>query len=142
MCQIGKAFIIGIVLIAIFGAVAYLGVDIAGRAMQMEPAKTSAATYRAAKAGAPVKAIVEIDTRQSDGTITAHLLMPVTETNYRKTPTLVRARVEPAMRVIMGTADDVKPGAIAQFDGLADGGGGMTLSRVVILSAYLRVVAS
>lgn len=49
MCQIGKAFVVCIVLIAVVGAVAYLGVDIAGRAMQMQPAKTNASVYESQK---------------------------------------------------------------------------------------------
>lgn len=141
MCRIGKILVIAAAVIACVGAVAYLGVDIAGRAMQMEPAKTTAAAYQATKAGGRVKAIVEIDSRDSGGAVTGHLLIPVTETTYRKTATLVRAHVEPAMRVIMGTTDDVKPGAVAQFDGMADGNGGMMLSRIVILSAYIHVAS-
>jgi len=141
MCQIGKAFVICIVLIAVAGAVGYLGVDIAGRAMQMQPAKTAASTYEAAKAGASLKAIIQIDTKDESGLITGHLLTPVTQTTYRKTATLVHAHVEKSVRVIMGTADDVKPGAIAQFDGVADGAGTMTVRRVVMLSAYIHVAS-
>ena len=94
---------------------------------------------KSAKVGAPLKAIIQIDTRDEAGLVTGHLLTPVTETTYRKTATLVRAHVEPAVRVIMGTPDDVKPGAIAQFDGAADGAGTMTVRRVVMLSAYIHV---
>lgn len=141
MCQIGKAFVICIVLIAVVGAVSYLGVDIAGRAMQMQPAKTDVSAYEAAKAGAPLKAIIQIDARDEGGLVTGHLLTPVTETTYRKTATVVRAHVEKAVRVIMGTPDDVKPGAVAQFDGVADGAGTMTVRRVVMLSAYIHVAS-
>lgn len=139
MCRIGKAFVIAIVLIVMIGAVGYLGVDIAGRAVQMQPAKTDVSAYEAAKAGAPLKAIIQIDTKDDGGLVTGHLLTPVTETTYRKTATLVHAQVGPMMRVIMGTPDDVKHGAIAQFDGVADGAGTMTVRRVVMLSAYIRV---
>jgi len=141
MSNLRKILAVGVVLAACAAIVTYLGFDIVGRAMQMVPAKTDASTYQAAKSGARIKAIVVVETRQSDGAVTGHLLVPVTETTYRKTPTLVRAQVVPAMRVIMGTPDDVKPGAVAQFDGVADGAGGMTLSRVVILSAYVHVAS-
>lgn len=141
MCRIGKVFVISVVLIAVVGAVAYLGADIAGRAMLMQPAKTDVSAYEAAKAGAPLKAIVQIDTREDGGLVTGHLLTPVTETTYRRTATLVHAHVEAAVRVIMGTPDDVKPGAIAQFDGVADGAGTMTVRRVVMLSAYIHVAS-
>jgi hypothetical protein len=141
MCQIGKAFVICIVLIAVAGAVGFLGVDIAGRAMQMRPATTDTSAYGAAKAGAPLKAIIEIDTTDDGGLVTGHLLTPVTETTYRKTTTLVHAHVEKSVRVIMGTPDDVKPGAIVQFDGVADGAGTITVRRVVMLSAYIHVAS-
>ena len=141
MSNVGKFFAVGVVLLACAGVITYLGFDIVGRAMQMEPAKTDVSAYQAARSGARLKAIVVVETREADGTVTGHLLAPVTETTYRKTSTLVRAHVAPAMRVIMGTADDVKPGAVAQFDGVADGAGGMTLSRVVILSAYVHVAS-
>jgi hypothetical protein len=139
MCKVGKAFVICIVFVAVVGAVGFLGVDIAGRAMQMQPTTTDASAFGAAKVGAPVKAIIQIDTKDDGGFVTGHLLTPVTETSYRKTKTLVHAYVRPAVRVIMGTVDDVKPGAIAQFDGVADGAGTMTVRRVVMLSAYIHV---
>jgi hypothetical protein len=141
MCRIGKAFVIFIVLVAAVGAVGFLGVDIASRAMQMQPATTDVSAYGSAKAGAPLKAIIQIDTRDEGGLVTGHLLTRLTETTYRKTATLVHAQVEKSVRVIMGTPDDVKPGAIAQFDGVADGAGTMTVRRVVMLSAYIHVAS-
>jgi len=141
MCRIGRAFVVSIVLIAVVGAVGYLAADITGRAMQMQPAKTDASAFAAAKVGAPLKAIIQIDTKDEEGLVAGHLLAPVTETTYRKTATLVYARVQPAVRIIMGTLGDVKPGAIAQFDGVADGAGAMTVRRVVILTPYIHVAS-
>lgn len=141
MCRIGKAFVVCIVLITVAGAAGYLAVDIAGRAMQMRPAGTDASAFEAAKVGAPVKAIIQVDAKDGDGLVTGHLLARITETTYRRTATPVYAHVAQTVRVLMGTTDDVKPGTIAQFDGVADGAGAMTVRRVVILTAYIHVAS-
>jgi hypothetical protein len=141
MPQTAKAFVVCLALLACAAVIIYVGFDISGRAMQMEPAKTGVAEYQSAKAGTPIKIIVEIDGNDGADALTGHLLEPVTETTYRRTSAEFRAEIGPAMRVIMGTADDLKGGAIAQLDGVTDGRGTIQVRRAVILSAYVHVAA-
>jgi hypothetical protein len=122
MRRIAKVLAICALFAVVFGAIVYVGFDIAGRA------------------GQSVKAVLVIEARESEAALTGHLLRPVTETDYRRTSTSIRALIEPTVRVIMGTTDDLKPGAIAQFDGVADGQGAIRVRRIVILSAYIHVV--
>jgi len=142
MRSIGKAFVICVIFIAVVGAIIYVGFDIAGRASLMQLSAVDASVYKAARAGQSVKALLIVEAREGPSGLTGHLLRPVTETAYRKTSTPIHAFIEPAVRVIMGSTEDLKPGAIAQLDGIADGHGTIRVRRIVILSAYIHVVES
>jgi hypothetical protein len=142
MRRIGRVLAICALFAALIGAIVYVGFDIAGRASLMQLAQTDATVYKAARPGQPIKAVLQIEAREGATGVTGHLLRPVTETAYRKTSTPIRALIEPSVRVIMGTTDDLKPGAVAQFDGIADGRGAIRVRRIVILSAYIHVVES
>jgi hypothetical protein len=142
MRRIGKALVICAIFAALIGAIAYVGFDIAGRASLMQLARTDFSVYKPARAGQSVKAILEVETRDGASGLTGHLLRPISETAYRKTSTSIHALIEPNVRVIMGTTDDLKPGAVAQIDGVAEGGGDIRVRRIVILSAYIHVVES
>src|SRR5271154_801206 len=140
MRRIAKVLAICELFAAVFGAIVYVGFDIAGRASLMQMTNIDASVYKAARPGQSVKAVLVVEARESDAALTGHLLRPVTETDYRRTSTSIRALIEPTVRVIMGTTDDLKPGAIAQFDGVADSQGAIRVRRIVILSAYIHVV--
>jgi hypothetical protein len=142
MRSIGKVFVICVMFAAVLGAIVYVGFDIAGRASLMQIANTDLSVYNAARAGQSVHAVLEIEAREGAAALSGHLLRPLSETAYRKTSTPVRALYEPTVRIIMGSTDDLKPGAIAQFDGIADGRGAVRVRRFVILSAYIHVVES
>lgn len=130
--------VIGILFIA---TVAYVGWDVMVRAMRMQPARATAAELSAAKPGQNLKFVARIDARRGDSTLDARLLEPVTDTEYRATAKIVHVRLEPDMRVIMGTTADLRAGAIVQLDGTLGNGGTLAVRRAVNLSAYIHVAA-
>lgn len=142
MRQFGKILIVCVVLVISAGAIVYVGMDVMVRAMKMAPAQTSATEYEAAKAGAPLNVVVRIDEKDGPASFQGHLLLSISETEYRATPATVRAEIEPSVRFIMGGMGDLKKGEIAQFDGERDAQGVLHVHRVVVLSSYVHEVTS
>ncbi|HUO92853.1 MAG TPA: hypothetical protein VMU22_08020 [Rhizomicrobium sp.] len=142
MSKVGKVFAVAVVTAACVVAVAYVGYDVMVRAMKMAPAQTTASQYAAAAAGTPLKVVVRIDKKDGPDLVAGHLMTSISETEYRATPQTVRARIEPAVRFIMGSMSDLKRGEIAQFDGTRDSEGVLHVRRIVVLSSYVHEVAS
>lgn len=56
----------------------------------------------------------------------------------KRTGVYLEAEQRPGVKFVMGTAADVQPGAIAQFDGTKLDADQIRLSRIVILTGYVQ----
>jgi hypothetical protein len=139
MSRAGRLAFAALFCFASIAAIVIVARDVAVRAMDMQPSRTTNADFTAAKPGDAVSVIVRIVKADPGGAISARLLAPITQTRYRLTRTAVEALVGPETRYVMGTAGDLKPGIVAQFDGVMAADGALTLRRAVVLTPYVEV---
>jgi hypothetical protein len=122
--------------VAVLGAISF---DVYRRAGRMRAAITTAATVLAADPGARVQAVVRIEALNGQNTYSVELLEPGSGGDYRETSSQPRVRLAADVRIVMGDAADIKPGAVVQVSGVMDGTHTLEIHKVVILSGYVRV---
>jgi hypothetical protein len=129
------------VLLLITGAIAVaaIGLDVARRATGMEAARTSAAAVMAAKPDRATKAVVMLGPSPAPSVFDATVLES-NGANYRETATHIRVVRAADATIVMGTAADLKPGAIIQANGMIDAAHTLHARQVVVLTGYVHIV--
>jgi hypothetical protein len=128
------AALIGACLVVAAGAI---GLDVMHRAGAMAPVATPAATLLSARPGAAYKAVLRIERRLAGGF--AADVLEGHDTHYRATGMTVRVELDGDVAVVMGTAADVKPGAVVQVSGTVTATHGLRARQLVMLTAYVQV---
>lgn len=126
----------GLVTAALVGAVVF---DVTRRAGSMRPAKTSADSVLQARPGQGLKAVVRLEGTPRADVYTAELLESVDGTIYRATPNHLQIALLPETEVVMGSAADVRPGAVVQVAGTIDREHTIRAKRIVILTGFISV---
>ncbi len=127
-----------IVLIA--GATIWATNRVLARAGRMKTTDTPAQAFSTAAPGTRLEAVVRID--QVDGqNLKCTPLETINETTFRRTDAkTLSAALMLGTSFIMGKAQDVAPGAIVQLAGTVNADHVLSISRVVILTGYVRLV--
>lgn len=130
------ALLIACVLIA----AALIGFDVWRRTKDMQAARTSAASVASASKGELIKAVLRLDGPIERGLYPAHVLETNDGSDYRVTSTAIRVFVGPDSSVVMGSARDVRAGAIVQAEGRFDAIHVLRVKRVVVLTGFVRII--
>jgi hypothetical protein len=118
---------------------AWIGNDIWRRAAAMRPAATPVASVLTAPEGATVEAVVRLRDQSSPTVYSAELLDRIDDANYRATGSVVQLTLTPNTAIVMGPGENVRPGAVIQFKGVADASRGLRVTRIVILTKFVSV---
>jgi hypothetical protein len=129
----------GLAILGLIGLMVAIGFDIARRAGAMRPATTTAASVLSAGPRARIKVVVALE-NSSGNTYGAQILESRDASHYRPTPAHLRIALAADTKVVMGSALDLKPGAIVQADGEMDGSGTLHAHQIVILTGYVQVL--
>jgi hypothetical protein len=105
----------------------------------MQAARTSAASIASANKDAFIKAVIRLDGPIARGLFAAHVLETSAGSDYRVTSTAIRLFVQPDTSVVMGSARDVRAGAVLQAEGRFDATHVLRVKRVVILTGFVRI---
>lgn len=110
------------------------------RGRQMRPADTPAVAFRDIPSGRSAKAVVLLN-RVDHGKLSGTMLQRESETMYRRPaePSPVDAELTSETAVVMGTAQDIAPGAVVQVAGTMDSRHVLQTRQIVILTGYVRV---
>ncbi len=116
--------------------------DVTRRAEHMRSSVVSAAQgAESAQPGGTVKAVVRLERPGERGRYLAAALASVDETTYRESGGHLELELTPQTTFVMGSADDVRPGAIVEVAGLLDAAQVVRARRIVILTGYVKVTA-
>jgi hypothetical protein len=107
-------------------------------AQMQPPAPLSANEFASAAVGSRVSLAVRVDARVRS-TVRAELLDRETDERYRATGARVEFYEAGGTPVVMGTAADVKPGAVAIVTAVVTGKRRADLKRIIILTPYVSV---
>jgi hypothetical protein len=108
-------------------------------AAQMQPpTPLSANEFASAAVGSRVSVAVRVDAHVRS-TVRAELLDRETDERYRATGARVELYQSDGTPVVMGTAADVKPGAVAIVTAVVTGKRRADLKRIIILTPYVSV---
>ncbi len=130
-----------IALIIVVIAVTLLAVWSVGvRAMRMQTAAAASDRQQLANAqpGSQLKAVVEL-TSAGDGKAEGIALDKQSENAYRRTRATLQIDFSAAMKVVMGTAGDIRKGAVLHVTGTVARNKRLEASQVVILTGYVSV---
>jgi hypothetical protein len=120
-------------------AVGTIGLDIFHRAGGMTPITMPPAMMKRLKVGESMRAVVRIDAVPAAGRFAATLLERIDDADYRASAAQLSLVVAPGTPLVMGTAADLRPGAVAQVGGVLDPARELVVKQAVILTGYVRV---
>jgi hypothetical protein len=130
-----------IALIIVVIAVTLLAVWSVGvRAMRMQTATAASDREQLANAqpGSQLKAVVEL-TSAGDGKAEGIVLDKQSENAYRRTKATLQIDFAPATKVVMGSASDIRKGAVLHVTGIVAQNNRLQASQIVILTGYVSV---
>jgi hypothetical protein len=130
----------GLAILAAVGALGAIGFDIARRASAMRPATTTVSSVWSAQPGARIKVVARLERSEGLNIYSAELLESRDGSTYRITPAHIRIALAGDTSIIMGTASDLKPGAVVQANGAMDGTRTYHASKIVVLTGMVRIV--
>jgi hypothetical protein len=107
-------------------------------AQMAPPVPMTPADYANVATGQPVELVVRVTSFRRTA-LAAELLSRETDTLYRATGKSVDLYFPADTPVVMGTAADVKPGAILYVDGVATSPGHADVKKAVALTGYVKV---
>ncbi|MDB5094902.1 MAG: hypothetical protein JWO85_3003 [Candidatus Eremiobacteraeota bacterium] len=107
-------------------------------AQMQPPTPLSATEFASAAVGSRVSIAVRVDAR-ARSVVRAELLDRETDERYRATGARVELYQSGATPVVMGTAADVRPGAVAIVTAVVTGKRRADLKRIIILTQYVSV---
>jgi hypothetical protein len=128
-------------LIVVASAVTLVAVWSVGvRAMRMETAAAATDDGQFAKAqpGSQLKAVVEL-TSAGDGKAEGLVLDKQSEDAYRRGKATLQIDFTPATKFVMGSASDIRKGAVVHVTGSAAQDRRLEASQIVILTGYVSV---
>jgi len=111
---------------------------VAGMAMRMKTEASPSSQVATLRPGEQAKVVIEIGTTDSHAFF-GTLLEKQTETAYRRTSTLLRARYDENTKIVMGKASDVHSSAIVHVTGTVKEGGFIHADQIVVLTGYVEV---
>jgi hypothetical protein len=129
------AAVVGACVVLAAGAI---GLDVMHRAGAMVPASTSAAALLNAPSGTTYKAVLRIGQPAAGGF--AVEVLEGSGTQFRATGVTARLQLDTNVTMVMGTVDDIKPGAIVQASGTVTAGHALHARQIVVLTGYVQVV--
>jgi hypothetical protein len=130
-----------IALIIVVIAVTLLAVWSVGvRAMRMQTATAASDREQLANAqpGSQLKAVVEL-TSAGDGKAEGIVLDKQSENAYRRTKATLQIHFAPTTKVVMGSASDIRKGAVLHVTGIVAQNNRLQASQIVILTGYVSV---
>jgi len=89
--------------------------------------------------GGEVKTVARLEPADRAGHYLAATLSSVTETTYRDTGARFEVELTPQTQFLMGSAADLRPGAVVEVAGTLDAARIVRARRIVILTGYIRV---
>jgi hypothetical protein len=128
--------------VAVAVVIAVVVYDVTRRASSMRASIASVAAPQQAplaQPGGDVKRVVRLERTERQGHYLAATLASVTETTYRDTGTRFEVELTPQTQFVMGSAADVKPGAVVELAGTFDAARVVQARRIVILTGYIQV---
>src|SRR5215469_15177329 len=109
-----------------------------GRMLTMRTQAASSAEFEALRSEADAKVVIEI-TEAPQGRVRGKLLERQDETHYTRTGKEVEATWDKKTAIVMGKADDIKPGAVVHVTGKLAADHGVEARQIVILTGYVQV---
>lgn len=109
-----------------------------GRMLTMRTQAASSAEFAALTNEADAKVVIEI-TEAPQGHVRGKLLEKQDETHYTRTTKDVEARWGKQTAIVMGKADDIKPGAVVHVTGKVAADRSVEAKQIVILTGYVQV---
>jgi len=128
-------------LVLVAGAAIWAANSVLARAGRMKTADTSAQAFSTVAPGTHFEAVVKID-QVNRKTLKCTALEKVNDTTFRRPRTggsTISVALTPGTSFVMGTAQDVSPGAIVQIAGTVTADHVLIVSRIVILTGYVRL---
>jgi hypothetical protein len=117
-----------------------LAIGIGWYATRMMAPETAAGLgeLAATKAGATVSVAMVVSAVAGPAALSGHLLVREMA-GYARTARMLRVRIGPATRIVMGDRSSLVPGAILQVKGVAgDGATELRAEQIVILTGYVH----
>jgi hypothetical protein len=114
----------------------FLGLLLA-QMMAPPPAMTDAAIARA-QPGDKINLVVRVD-GFARHTIAGHVLNPLTSSSYRLTKNTMAIYAPQETAYVMGSADDVHPGAVLYIYAVATKANAADATRIVVITPYATV---
>lgn len=110
------------------------------RAMRMQTAAAASGNQQLSDAqpGSQLKAVVEL-TSSGDGKGEGLVLDKQSENAYRRSKATLQIDFTPATKFVMGSAGDIRKGAVVHVTGTAAQNRRLEASQVVILTGYVSV---
>ncbi len=114
--------------------------SVGSRAMRMQTAAAATGDDQLAKAqpGSQVKAVVEL-TSAGDGKAEGLVLDKQSENAYRRGKATVQIDFAAATKFVMGSADDLRKGAVVHVTGTVAQDRRLEATQIVILTGYVSV---
>ena len=132
--------LLGLALFIVIAAATALLLDIPRRAAEMRPADTRAVSVLSAPPGPTLKAVVRLEGGEGADIYRAELLESAGDgTTYRDTPKSIDIALSPSTAFLMGSARDIKSGAIIEASGAIDGAHRLHVRRIVVLNGYVHM---
>lgn len=103
----------------------------------MRPTSSSIAQISAPQPGESLDAVVEVTGTNGDGTVNVGLLTRRGD-GYIHSGKMLKLRLMPRVKFVMGGRDALRPGAVLQVHAVA-GGRDLEASEVVFLTGYVKV---
>ena len=127
-------------IVAGVSALGAIGFDIARRAGGMRPATTTVASALSAQPNARIKVVAKLENSVGLNAYSAELLESHDGSTYRVTPAHIRIALAADTSIVMGTAADLRPGAVVQASGAMDGTRTLHARQIVVLTGMVRIV--
>jgi hypothetical protein len=130
-----------ILAVAVAGLMGWAAWNAALRSGRMSVAVTPLDT-RAVATGAEIKQVVEITALDPAGKVRGVVLEKETETQYRRTATVLVVNQDAGTHIVMGGPADVRVGAVMHVSGLLRDDASVDARKLVILSGMVQIGAA
>jgi hypothetical protein len=133
----GRPLLLGLLIVGVLVAL-FIPFFLA-RTMMGSSAPTTSTQLAGAVPGSLVKVVCRVSSVSADNIITATFLTRNGDGSYSPTPKTLRVRWNPGQPVVMGSSQDVRPGAVLQVSGHVDDKGIIQSDQIVILTGAITV---
>lgn len=132
--------LLGLAWIAVAAVIVAVVLDVTRRAERMRLVSAPAAqAAESTRPGGTVKTVVRLEGPGERARYLAAALASVDETTYRESGSHLELELTPQTTFVMGSAADVRPGAIVEVAGTLDADHVVRARRIVVLTGYIKV---